>query len=56
LRIELQPGWYWSLPDNELRECHVLIINGVVKQAVDKETRQHVPVENTDVLLEKPPE
>lgn len=54
MNIRLQTGWYFSLPDNELRECKIVIINGEPKFVFDTEMMCTVPVLPADVLLEKP--
>ena len=54
MNIRLQTGWYFSLPDNELRECQIVLMNGEVKFVFDTEMRCTVPVPPGDVLLEKP--
>lgn len=54
MNISLQTGWYWGLPDNDLRECKIVSINGEPSIVFDVEMRCTVPVQPSDVLVEKP--
>lgn len=54
MTISFQTGWYFSLPDNDLRECKVILINDEPSFVFDIEMRRSVPVQPADVLLEKP--
>jgi len=53
VNIRLQTGWYFSLPDNQLRECKIVSINGEPSIVFDVEMRCTVPVQPSDVLVEK---